>query len=111
MITFTLKSSLVLTNAVRGMAVRRGAMDLYVATFSDDLINGAVSTANPGGVFAFTHAGDYTTSKHGSAATGNDASFVDWNSNWRAEVCANPALDPHGNLWMTTYDYGKRCVG
>jgi hypothetical protein len=103
------KSSLVLSNAACGMAVQPGTMDLYVATFSDDITDGASSTTNPGGMFAFTHASGYATSKYGTAATGNHASFVDWNSTWNAvaNVCANLAFDPHGNLWMTTYDAGN----
>jgi hypothetical protein len=105
-----LKSSLPLSNAVCGMAIQPGTKDLYVATFSNDITNGAANTTNPGGVFAFTSASGYTASKYGTidATNGKYNSFVDYNSPWEAvaDVCANLAFDPHGNLWMTTYTAG-----
>jgi hypothetical protein len=96
----TLSSSLALTNAVCGMAVQPGTMDLYVATFTDDVINGAGSTSNPGGVFSFTHSSGYSQASLSVFTTYNDA----WNA--VASVCANLAFDMHGYLWMTTYQNG-----
>ena len=107
--TPVLHASLALSNAICGMAIQPGTRDLYVATFSNDITNGSGSTTNPGGIFAFTSASGYATSKYGTQADGNPASFVDYNSTWNAvaDVCANIAFDPHGNLWMTTYTAGS----
>jgi hypothetical protein len=53
-------ASLTLTNAVCGMAVQPGTMDIYVATFTDDVVDGMLSTTNPGGIFCFTNASGYS---------------------------------------------------
>ena len=107
--TPTLKTSLTLHDAVCGMAVQPGTMDLYVATFTDEVTDGGSTATYPGGVFSFTHASGYTTGKFGKAANGYDMPFASYNDAWNAvaSVCANLAFDPHGNLWMTTYQSGS----
>ncbi|MFO1082254.1 MAG: hypothetical protein U1E23_16690 [Reyranellaceae bacterium] len=84
-------TTLAMPNAVVGMAVQPGTGDLYVATFS---------TGTPGGVYSFTHASGYAAASRQQFASYADA----WND--VAQYCANLAFDPHGHLWMTTFQDG-----
>jgi hypothetical protein len=85
-------TTLVLANSVVGMAVQPGTADLYVATFS--------GPGTPGGVFSYTHSSGYA-----AASLLQFSSYADA-YNDVAQYCANLAFDPHGKLWMTTFQDG-----
>jgi hypothetical protein len=81
-------------NGVVGLAVQPGTGDLYIATFAD--------ADSSGGVFY---------AKRAPAGGGQPYSALLNFSNYNddptvAKYSANLAFDPHGNLWMTTFDEG-----